>query len=231
MNSYPLISVIIPFYNRDKYLAEAIHSVLDQSYPAIELILIDDGSTDCGAEIAQAFLPRARYLYQPNSGVGAARNAGISAAMGEFIAFLDSDDIWVKDKLTKQMAVLTAHPKMEAVFGYAQQFYSPDVDDAFRQRIICPEQAVPAKISAAMLIRQAALIRTGLFDTELKVGIDIRWYIAAVENGLQHHVIPEVVYHRRLHKNNGGILQRHNIHQHLHILKGKLDRQRQNSRR
>lgn len=221
-----MVSVIIPFYNREKYLAEAIQSVLDQSYPEIELILVDDGSTDLSAEVAQAFLPRSRYLHQQNGGIGAARNAGILAATGEFFAFLDSDDIWVKDKLVKQMAIFAANPELEAVFGYAQQFYSPDVSHAFRQRVICPEKAVPAYVSTAMLIRRSALMRVGLFDTELKVGIDIRWYIAALENGLQHQIIPEVVYRRRLHENNSGILERHNIHQHLHILKGKLDRQR-----
>ncbi|MFM5943125.1 MAG: glycosyltransferase family 2 protein, partial [Dolichospermum sp.] len=121
--NFPLISVIIPCYNRERYLAEAIESVLDQTYPHIELIVIDDGSSDRSGEIAQSY--PLIYHYQTNGGIGAARNAGIALANGKFLAFLDSDDIWVKDKLAKQMAIFDTNLDIEAVFGYAQNFYSP----------------------------------------------------------------------------------------------------------
>lgn len=225
-SNIPLISVIIPVYNRDRYLAEAIESVLAQTYPAIELIVVDDGSSDRSAEIAQSY--PLTYHFQPNGGIGSARNAGIALATGEFLAFLDSDDIWVADKLSKQMAAFEANPHIEAVFGYAQQFYSPEVNEEFRKRILCPEQPIAAHISSAMLIKREAFLRIGLFDPQLKTGIDISWYISAIENQLQQVTLPDVVYHRRLHETNSGLVERHNANERLHMLKAKLDRQRAN---
>ncbi len=223
-SKFPLISVIIPVYNRDRYLAEAIESVLAQTYPAIELIVVDDGSSDRSAEVAQSY--PVIYHYQPNGGISAARNTGIALATGEFLAFLDSDDIWVTDKLAKQMAAFDANPHLEAVFGYAQHFYSPEVNEDFRKRILCPEQPIAAHISTAMLIKRSAFMRIGLFDTKLKVGIDISWYISAIEHQLQQVTLPDVVYHRRLHETNSGIIERHNANERIHMLKAKLDRQR-----
>lgn len=225
-SNLPLISVIIPVYNRDRYLAEAIESILAQTYPAIELIVVDDGSSDRTAEVAQSY--PVIYHYQINGGISAARNAGIGLATGEFLAFLDSDDIWVTDKLSKQMAAFESDPNLEAVFGYAQQFYSPELDETFRQRIRCPEQPIAAHISSAMLIKRAAFLRIGVFDPQLKTGIDISWYISAIEHQIQQVTLPDVVYRRRLHEKNSGITERHHANERLHLLKAKLDRQRAN---
>ena len=102
-----LVSVIIPTYNRSQFLAEAITSVLDQSYKNLELIVVDDGSTDQTSQIVQEFKDkRIRYFYQENKGVSAARNLGFKQARGELIAFLDSDDLWLKHKLEKQVHFL-----------------------------------------------------------------------------------------------------------------------------
>lgn len=227
MNTHlPLVSVIIPAYNRDRYLAEAIESVLAQTYPAIELIVVDDGSSDRTAEVAQRYA--LTYHFQPNGGISAARNAGIALATGEFLAFLDSDDIWMLDKLSKQMIPFGTDLDLEAVFGYAEQFYSPELDDTFRQRIRCPEQPIAAHIATAMLIKRDAFFRIGWFDTELKTGIDISWYITAIERVLRQITLPDVVYRRRLHETNSGLTERHHANQRLHLLKAKLDRQRAN---
>ncbi|MBE9201578.1 MULTISPECIES: glycosyltransferase family A protein [unclassified Nodularia (in: cyanobacteria)] len=224
----PLVSVIIPCYNRERYLAEAIESVLEQTYPNIELIVIDDGSSDRSGEIAQSY--PLKYHYQTNGGIGAARNAGIAVANGEFLAFLDSDDIWVKDKLAKQMAVFDTHPDIEAVFGYAQNFYSPELDENFKSRIRCPEKPIAAHLSTAMLIKRSPFLRVGKFDTNLKTGIDISWYIWAMEHQLQQITIPDVVYYRRLHESNNGITARQYANERLHLIKAKLDRERAKQR-
>jgi glycosyltransferase involved in cell wall biosynthesis len=220
----PLISVIIPVYNRECYLAEAIESVLAQTYSAIQLIVVDDGSTDRSAEVAQKY--PLTYQFQPNGGISAARNAGIALATGEFLAFLDSDDIWVTDKLANQMAAFKADPTLEAVFGYAEQFYSPELDESFRQRIRCPAEPIAAHLATAMLIQRAAFLRIGLFDPKLKTGIDISWYITAIEHNLNQMMLPDVVYRRRLHETNSGLTERHHANQRMHLLKAKLDRQR-----
>ncbi|MFM6579815.1 MAG: glycosyltransferase family 2 protein, partial [Dolichospermum sp.] len=217
--NFPLISVIIPCYNRERYLAEAIESVLDQTYPHIELIVIDDGSSDRSGEIAQSY--PLIYHYQTNGGIGAARNAGIALANGKFLAFLDSDDIWVKDKLAKQMAIFDTNLDIEAVFGYAQNFYSPELDENFRNRIRCPEQPIAAHLSSAMLINRSAFLRVGNFDTNLKIGPDVSWYILAMEHQLQQITIPDVVYYRRLHESNSGIKERQYANERMHLIKAK----------
>ncbi len=98
-----LVSVILPTYNRALLIERAISSVLNQTYPNIELIVIDDGSTDDTCEKLKGFNEKISYIYQDNSGVSSARNVGIQAASGEFIAFIDSDDVWKKSKLEQQL--------------------------------------------------------------------------------------------------------------------------------
>src|SRR3990172_13226391 len=99
----PKISVIIPTYNRAAYLAEALNSVISQTYKDFELIVVDDGSTDNTEEAVRRFTVDIKYIYQKNQGVSAARNRGISESGGEFLSFLDSDDLWEKRKLEKQI--------------------------------------------------------------------------------------------------------------------------------
>ena len=97
-----LVSVIIPVYNGENYLSQAIDSVIDQTYSPIELIIVDDGSTDKSKEIASSY-SQVNYVYQENQGVAIARNTGIFKSQGEYIAFLDQDDIWTANKLKLQV--------------------------------------------------------------------------------------------------------------------------------
>jgi len=117
----PKVSVIIPTYNRAAMVREAIESVLFQSYADRELIVVDDGSTD-GTEAAIASLiPQITYVYQEHRGVSAARNRGASLARGEYLAFLDSDDLWLKNKLDRQMRFMESHP--EALICYTDEIW------------------------------------------------------------------------------------------------------------
>lgn len=106
----PTISVIIPTYNRAGMVSEAIESVLSQTYDDRELIVVDDGSTDETEAVVSSFLPGLIYIHQEHQGVSAARNRGIAHARGEYLAFLDSDDLWHKDKLSRQMWFMESHP-------------------------------------------------------------------------------------------------------------------------
>ena len=225
----PLVSIIIPVYNRERYLAEAIESVLAQTYPAIELIVVDDGSSDRSAEVAQRYLPFVKYCFQPNGGTAAARNTGIALAQGEFLAFLDSDDIWTEDKLSRQMAAFTADPDLDAAFGYVKQFYSPELDDDFRQRIRCPEDAIAGYLSGTMLSKSTAFSRVGLFNTTLRIGVDIEWYSRIVDQNLKMTLLPDVIYLRRLHQTNIGNSERYKDDL-LQVIKAMLDRRRQTNK-
>ncbi len=116
------ISVIIPTYNYGRFLSEAVDSALVQSYPALEIIVVDDGSTDDTPRIVSAYGDRICTIRQDNQGVGAARNAGMAAARGEYIAFLDSDDIWKPEKLEREIALFEADPGLGLVHCGAESF-------------------------------------------------------------------------------------------------------------
>ena len=110
LDRQPTVSVVIPVYNGDRYLAEAITSVLDQTYKNFELIVVDDGSTDGSAEIAKSYKQAVLYTFQPNGGLSKARNTGLALARGKYIAFLDHDDLWLPHKLARQVTYLDSHP-------------------------------------------------------------------------------------------------------------------------
>src|SRR2546425_10651809 len=121
------VSVVIPVYNGEQYLADAIQSVRDQTYQNVEVIVVDDGSTDESADVAKKFGEAIRYVHQSNGGVGKARNTGIAAARGAYLAFLDQDDLWLPDKLAVQVAYLDSHPEMGAVYCQCQVMENGEV--------------------------------------------------------------------------------------------------------
>jgi glycosyltransferase involved in cell wall biosynthesis len=111
----PLVSVVIPVYNCDRYIVQAIESILNQTYSAYEIIVIDDGSQDQTRHVLQPYKNQIRYVYQENQGVSVARNHGIELSKGEFVAFLDADDMFLPDKLAVQLAVFEANPELGIV--------------------------------------------------------------------------------------------------------------------
>jgi glycosyltransferase involved in cell wall biosynthesis len=131
MRSNPLVSVIIIFYNAERFFREAIESVLAQTYPDWELLLVDDGSTDASSEIAleyQGKYPeKVRYLEHnnhDNRGMSASRNLGVKNASGKYVAMLDADDIWLAEKLTEQIRILESHPEADMLCGSTLYWYS-----------------------------------------------------------------------------------------------------------
>jgi glycosyltransferase involved in cell wall biosynthesis len=226
--SLPLISVVIPTRNRAHYLGEAIESVLTQSYRHLDIIVVDDGSTDHTTDIVAGFGDRVRFLQQDNRGTGAARNAGISQAAGEFLAFLDDDDIWNEEKLVRQMRVFEAAPGTDAVYGHMEQFVSPELNDEHRARFRhLAGQVIPSPISPAMLIRRASFDRVGLFDESLPIGLEMDWYARLCEAGLKTVMLDAVVYRRRLHGSNINLTRSDRQPERLLVLKRIIDRRRQ----
>ena len=113
----PLVSVIVPAYNAEEFLGDCLSSILDQDHPRIEVLVIDDGSTDRTPSVAEGFGPRVRYFRQTNSGSAVARNRGLDEARGELIAFCDSDDLWTPGRLAQQVAFLESQTGFHAVCG------------------------------------------------------------------------------------------------------------------
>lgn len=229
-----LISVIIPAYNRENYLVETIESVLAQDYRPIEVIVVDDGSTDGTADVAKRFSTAVRYFYQPNSGCGAALNTGVEKAEGDYLSFIGSDDLWIEKKLTLQMKELNSAPETDMMFGYVSHFYSPDLGQRERERFLCPTEKMPGYHAGTMLIRKEAFLCVGLFNAEYQAGEFIDWYSRAKEKSLRELMLPEVVMKRRIHSSNLGILKKNTQTEntnadYLRVLKASIDRRRKNN--
>ena len=223
----PLISVIIPVFNCERYLAEAIESVLAQTWRDIEIIIVDDGSTDGSADVAQRFARSVRYDFVPHGGAGAARNRGVDLARGDYLAFLDADDLWVESKLELQMAAFDAGPQVDAVFAYVNQFISPDLSSDLAQKIICPPESMPGRVPGTMLIPTPIFRRVGPFCETLTVGEFVEWYSRAIDLRLKELMVSEVVLRRRLHATNLGIVNRDARSDYARVVKAAIDRRRQ----
>lgn len=223
----PLISVIVPTYNRADYIAEAVESALAQTYAPLELIVVDDGSTDNTPVVLATYVDRLAYIRQENRGIGAARNAGVARSAGEFVAFLDDDDRWLPDKLRLQMEAFREAPDLDAVYGHAEQFISPELDARSAARLRrFPGKAQPAPIACALLIRREGFDRVGPFDEALRIGVDMDWYARLCESGLKTAMLDQILYRRRLHRSNVNLTHAHEQSERLKVLKMALDRRR-----
>ena len=223
-----LVSVIIPVFNTDKYLGEAIESVLSQSYQSVEIIIIDDGSTDASGVIAKGY-ERVDYYYQPHAGLAAALNRGVEEACGNFLAFLDADDLWAENKLVQQMAILVKSPGIDMVFGNYLEFISPELSEEDIDKFRVLTKPAPGYSKSTMVIRRESFFRVGLFDRCWRVGDFIDWFMRSREIGLRNTLLPQVVCFRRLHKDNMGLREKDCYQDYARIIKNALDRQRQST--
>ncbi len=222
-----LISVIIPVFNHERYIGEAIESVLAQTYRPLELIVIDDGSTDRSGAVAQSFGSPVRYYHQANEGQGAARNHGVSLARGAYLSFLDADDLWPSEKLAWQMAAFEADPGLDIVFGHVTQFHTLDGPPNPARHGNRSLDTAPGYLPSAMLIKTSSFQRVGDFSTAWKIGEVVDWYMRAREAGLKSLMLPQVVLQRRIHQDNSGIRSRGSQGDYVRILKAAIDRRRE----
>lgn len=212
----------MPLYNGRSYLVEAVDSILAQTRAADEIIVVDDGSTDGGAELLVSYGPKVQVIRQANAGAATALNRGIARATGDALAFLDADDLWVPDKLERQESVLLANESIDCVFGLIRQF---DERDGAPRALQEPQRGVSR---IGILIRRMAFDRYGLFDESMRVVEFVPWYARASLLGLTAEMLDHVVAHRRIHGNNSGILRRGQQQQESLLgLKKALDLRRQ----
>lgn len=225
--SRSLVSVMIGVYNAAPYIAEAIDSVFAQTYRPLEVVVVDDGSTDGSADVVKSYGDAVTYAYQENAGNGSARNHAVRLASGDLFAFLDADDRFVPDKLERQWAAFQSDPDLRIVFGHVQEFVSPELT-AEQMASVRPPAPTPMPWTAPnlMLIRRQDFERVGPFSESLRVGVTVDWYARATEAGLRNRVLPEVVLERRLHLTNNGLRESDSRGQYMQVLKAALDRRR-----
>jgi glycosyltransferase involved in cell wall biosynthesis len=226
--SSPEISVVVPVYNGERYLAESIRSVLDQGHAALELLVVDNGSTDGTADVARSF-PSVRYARLPERGLSQALNFGIERCRGAFLAFLDADDLWPPNRLAVQLDAFTRDPAVEAVFGHVEQFISPELDESAKARLTVRDRYLPGRHRGSMLIRTESFRKVGPFDPSIPYGEFLDWYMRAVDHGLRERMLPDVLTRRRIHGANLGYTERNRRVEYARVLKRGLDRRRRPS--
>ena len=231
-----LISCIVPVFNGEIYLAEALGSILNQTYGPLEIIVADDGSTDGTAALASRHSARVRYVWQPNSGAAAARNLGLTAAKGEFVAFLDADDLWHPDKLTRQSNCFQDHPELDLCVTHLQNFWIPELENE-KQRFQGHRLAevLPGYLTSTLLARRAFFDRIGRFDPAFRLGDGTDWFLRAAECGAVMELLPDVLLYRRIHQANISMepgsrnMTAPMRNAQLQAVKASLDRRRQQS--
>jgi glycosyltransferase involved in cell wall biosynthesis len=229
----PKISVVVPAFNAAHYLPQTLASILRESAAtgtghALEVIMVDDASKDATAEVAAAHAAAGvRYLRRATQGgIGTARNSGVALARGEYLAFLDADDLWPRGRLDALLAVLESAARGRIAFGQIRHFLCPQIGPELRQRLHCPAEPQPGYCAGAMLLRRDDFQRVGPFDETLKVGEFIEWFARARDVGLIPVMIDEVVLERRIHGANQTIRHRADYRDYVHAVKRALDRRR-----
>ena len=193
-----LVSVVIPVWNGARFLDATLASVFEQDYRPIEVIVVDDGSTDETPAVLARW-PEVIVVRQANAGVAVARNTGIGRARGAFVALQDADDLWAPDKLSLQIAHLAAHPEHGFVAALVQSFLEPGVE---RPAWVSDVQLGEARVGGMgnLLVRAEVFARVGLFDARDPTDID--WSMRAQEAGVAAGVVAKVLLFRRVHDDN-----------------------------
>jgi glycosyltransferase involved in cell wall biosynthesis len=199
----PIVTAVIPTFNMGVYVADAIRSVLGQTLRDVEIIVVDDGSTDDTPDVVATFGTQVQYLFQPNTGQGAARNRAIRAAKGKYVAFLDADDVWLADKLRRQVELLERMPNVAlAGCGYSVrdergtrvlfEVIRPDFPShATLRRMLSICQLLPGS-GSGVVVRRSCFEEVGVFDESLRIAQDWDMWVRLVQH-FEAKFVPEVL--------------------------------------
>ena len=196
----PCLSVIIPVYNAERHIADAVRSILSECYPSLEIIAVDDGSTDGSAEILKSF-SEVTYYKQANSGPAAARNLGIRMSKGDFILFLDADDLFPEGKIRQQLSYFEQRPEIEMVMGKSQFFFE---DGSSKTVFRFPDETyqVLSVLLGSGFYRRSVFDKVGLFEESLQFSEDFDWFNRVRELGIPILVTDDIALYYRRHDTN-----------------------------
>jgi glycosyltransferase involved in cell wall biosynthesis len=191
------ISVILPVYNGGKFIAEAINSVFDQNYKPLEIIVVDDGSTDNTKDVLKQYRDKITYIYQENKGSASARNTALDAAGNDFISFIDADDIWHPEKLKTQFALFEKFKSLEIAMGITAEF-----DSVINRELLHNSVKKFRPVLGSALFKKTVFDKIGTFDEEMILGQDGDLFMRARENYISIATHNDVVLYYRRHENN-----------------------------
>lgn len=197
----PLVSVILPLYNGERFLESTVNSVRRQTYSRWELIVVDDGSTDGSAGRAASF-PDVRLLRRDHGGVARARNIGIEAASGDLIAFIDQDDAWEPEKLELQVEYLQGHPKKGFVIGLQKMVLGEGVSRPLWLKPELLEGPQPGYLPSALLVRRSVFEHIGFFKEDIETASDSDWFFRAKDAGIESGHLNRLLVVRLIHHSN-----------------------------
>ncbi len=199
----PRISCIIPVFNCEAYIERALDSVLGQTTPVDEIIVVDDGSTDDTPQILHRYADSASVIRQSNAGPAAARNRGIEASSGDLLCFQDADDEWLPGKIARQISHLAENTQADACITHIRNIWD-ESQEAERESLKDHRSAQdpPGYVFQTLLAHRHAFERAGLLDESLRTAEDVEWYARARDAGLNIEVVPEVLVYRYLHGEN-----------------------------
>ncbi len=227
----PTISCVIPAYNAEIYLGEAIDSVLDQTRPPDEVWVIDGPSTDGTRRVAESYGRRVRYTVQDGTGPADARNTGVRLSGGELVSFLDADDCWLPNKLERQLAAFDDDPSLEICLTHVALRWSAEREHERLALAGIERSRVAAGFATiSMLARRTVIDRLGPFDTSLSMADATDWLLRAREAGVPMLVMPDVLVEHRMHAASITATQRRrSADEFLGMVKASLDRRREAS--
>lgn len=219
------VGVAVPVYNGERFLAQTLVSVLEQSYPVRDVVVLDDGSVDGSARVARGVGSPVRVVERPHAGIGAARSQAMDAVRGEVILPLDADDLLPSSSVEARIKVLQTRPEVDVVFGHIRSFSA-----CLGNQPVPLDEPRPAHVPDAMLIRRSAYDRVGPFATDLRVAETLDWLLRARDIGLVEATVPEHVVWRRVHGANNSLTRRASLTEFPWAIKASLDRRRAGGR-
>ncbi len=209
MTEYPLASIIIPTWNAGRYVAEAVDSALAQTYPNCEVIVVDDGSTDSTKAVLEPYTSAKKiiYIYQKNGGLSTARNAGIRASRGAYIALLDSDDIFLSEKIAEQVQYLETHPDCDVSYCDLYHFWDGESELLkLNYHYYSGADVLPHLIEASFIaplsvvFRRSVFERFGYFDENLWRSEDLNFWFRIAHGGARIDFLPKILAKLRMRK-------------------------------
>lgn len=196
----PFVTVVIPSFNAERYILQAIDSVFHQTCGTFEVIVVDDGSTDQTRSMVERYGALVRYEYQRNAGPSSARNRAIELATGDFVAFLDADDVWHPEKCAVQVARFTERPELVGCAAHVQNFFSDDTSAAAPDQTLMQQTVVT--LGTTLMVRRSLFDAVGMLNPEY-------WHrdlqdllVRAEDRGFKIEILPDLLARRRIHSTN-----------------------------